>query len=243
MLKPSTVSMSRRWQHGLSIGIGLPLLLGIDPARAAESADVAVSGIATGMGLVAALGAVLGVGDAAIGTGGVVAAAGGIAALVSGAWLWRSQRARVGGPWRAVRRRKPVDVAAPARAPVSIPAGLDGDQVLAAARARFLRLQQAWDACDVAALQSLTTPDMLDELMDVLGARAAGPSRTDVISLDAKLLCLEELSAAYLASVEFSGLIRESAERGAVPFRELWMLASVKGENPSWRLARQQSLF
>ncbi|HWK85567.1 MAG TPA: hypothetical protein VNS61_17720, partial [Caldimonas sp.] len=87
------------------------------------------------------------------------------------------------------------------------------------------------------------TPDMLEELLHMLTARGSGPSRTDVISLHAELLGLEELGVAYLASVEFSGLIRESAERGAVPFRELWMLACMKDGTPSWRLARQQSLF
>jgi predicted lipid-binding transport protein (Tim44 family) len=124
-----------------------------------------------------------------------------------------------------------------------LPAGLDKSQVLAAARNRFMLLQAAWDAGDVATLRSLTTPDMLEELMCVLGARGAGPSRTDVITLHAELICLEELSAAYLASVEFSGLIRESAEAGAVPFRELWMLAGTKDGTPCWRLARQQALL
>ena len=33
------------------------------------------------------------------------------------------------------------------------------------------------------------------------------------------------------------------AEQGAVPFRELWMLAAAKDGAPSWRLARQQALL
>jgi predicted lipid-binding transport protein (Tim44 family) len=150
-----------------------------------------------------------------------------------GAWrraaapLRRASRARAGVP----------------RPPLEVPAGLDGAQVLDAVRNRFRRLQVAWDAGDVSTLQSLTTPDMLEELLHVLTTRGSGPSRTDVISLHAELLRLEELGVAYLASVEFSGLIRESAERGAVPFRELWMLACMKDGTPSWRLARQQSLF
>jgi len=98
-------------------------------------------------------------------------------------------------------------------------------------------------AGDVQALGYLTTPDMLRELLPMLTARTAGASRTDVITLHAELVGLEELGAAYLASVEFSGLIRESAEQGAVPFRELWMLACEKDGSPSWRLARQQALF
>jgi predicted lipid-binding transport protein (Tim44 family) len=84
---------------------------------------------------------------------------------------------------------------------------------------------------------------MLQELLAVLTTRAIGASRTDVVTLHAELLDIEELGAAWLASVEFSGLIRESAERGAVPFRELWMLAATKEGAPSWRLARQQALF
>ena len=123
------------------------------------------------------------------------------------------------------------------------PPALDGAEVLEAARSRFLRLQAAWDAGDVQALGHLTTPAMLEELLPVLTTRDGGPSRTDVITLHAELLGLEELGAAWLASVEFSGLIRESAEQGAVPFRELWMLACEKDGSPSWRLARQQALF
>jgi predicted lipid-binding transport protein (Tim44 family) len=129
------------------------------------------------------------------------------------------------------------------RRDASSSAAVNGAEVLEAARSRFLRLQAAWDAGDVQALAHLTTPDMLQELLPVLGSRVGGASRTDVITLHATLLDIEELGAAWLASVEFSGLIRESAEQGAVPFRELWMLAAAKDGAPSWRLARQQALL
>jgi predicted lipid-binding transport protein (Tim44 family) len=129
------------------------------------------------------------------------------------------------------------------RSAASSSASVNDAEVLEAARSRFLRLQAAWDAGDVQALGHLTTPDMLQELLLVLGNRVGGPSRTDVITLHATLLDIEELGAAWLASVEFSGLIRESAEQGAVPFRELWMLAAAKDGAPTWRLARQQALL
>jgi predicted lipid-binding transport protein (Tim44 family) len=162
--------------------------------------------------------------------------------LAVAAWRWRPQRRRADG----VARRSPAASLIAARATRAAglhPPALDGAEVLEAARARFLRLQAAWDAGDVQALGHLTTPAMLEELLPVLTTRGGGPSRTDVITLHAELLGLEELGAAYLASVEFSGLIRESAEQGAVPFRELWMLACEKDGSPSWRLARQQALF
>jgi predicted lipid-binding transport protein (Tim44 family) len=163
--------------------------------------------------------------------------------LAGAAWRWRPQRQRGGeAPNGHCAASSLIASSATRAAGFHLPA-LDGAEVLEAARARCLRLQAAWDAGDVQALGHLTTPAMLAELLPMLTTRGSGASRTDVITLHAELLSLEELGAAYLASVEFSGLIRESAEQGAVPFRELWMLACEKDGSPSWRLARQQALF
>ena len=169
----------------------------------------------------------------------MIAVACAVVLLGSAVWVWRRQQARAGGP---LADSAPCSMMA-GKAELAIPPGLDGEQVLAAARGRFMGLQAAWDAGDVPTLQNLTTPEMLEELLHVLTSREARTGHTDVITLHAELLGLEELSAAYLASVEFSGLIRESAEQGAVPFRELWMLACTKDGTPSWRLARQQALL
>ncbi len=227
--------VSRRWRGGLSLGLGLPLLLGTTPAAAAGLGFTA-GGFTTWLGVAAALLALVGSRGSPAGAG----AAALVFMLIAGAlWAWRHQRRDDRGRKAAARTR----AATPRALPLHIPAGLDGEAVLDVARGRFMRLQAAWDAGDVSALKSLTTPDMLEELLHVLTTRGTTPSRTDVITLHAELLGLEELSAAYLASVEFSGFIRESAECGAVPFRELWMLARTKDESSPWRLARQQSLF
>jgi hypothetical protein len=115
--------------------------------------------------------------------------------------------------------------------------------VLDAARVCFVDLQAAWDAGDVEALRVHTTAGMLAELLQELPLRGPGPNRTDVVTLDAALLGLERVGTRYLASVEFSGMIRESRERGAVPFKEVWMLTCEEGKIPAWRLARQQALL
>jgi hypothetical protein len=115
--------------------------------------------------------------------------------------------------------------------------------LLAAARAQFVQLQAAWDRGDVAALGELTTAEMLAELLAELPARGPGPNRTDVLSLEARVLALEQLGPLELASIEFSGMVCESAEQGAVPFREVWMLARSQQDAGNWRLARQQALL
>jgi len=235
------IRLARQWRAPLSLGLGVPFLLGSSPAAAAGAGGVVAGGVTTWLGMLAALLALL----APRRPGDVASAA---AVMVVGALVFvvvvRRRRAqRADATDGVVDNGLAASLFEGVRRAASSSASVNGAEVLEAARSRFLRLQAAWDAGDVQALGHLTTPDMLQELLPVLGSRVGGPSRTDVITLHATLLDIEELGAAWLASVEFSGLIRESAEQGAVPFRELWMLAAAKDGAPSWRLARQQALF
>ncbi len=116
------------------------------------------------------------------------------------------------------------------------------DELLSLARQSFARVQEAWDRADLRALSDLATAPLLDELRDQLAQRGPGPNCTEVIRLDARLLAMEELREAFIASVEFSGLIRERRDDAAAPFRELWLLANVKAGGCGWKLARVQSL-
>ncbi len=116
------------------------------------------------------------------------------------------------------------------------------EDFLLVARQSFVRLQAAWDAADLRALAALTTDQLLAELQGQLAARGPGPNRTEVLTLDARLLGIEELQEAFVASVEFSGLIRERLDDGAAPFRELWLLANLKSADRGWQLARVQAL-
>jgi predicted lipid-binding transport protein (Tim44 family) len=136
--------------------------------------------------------------------------------------------------WRGSRRGSAAPAGASPR---------EVDDFLRVARLSFVRLQAAWDAADLQALSALTTGPLAAELREELEARGPGENRTEVLTLDARLLAIEELAEAYIASVEFSGLIRERLDDGAEPFRELWMLARLKAAGgPGWQLARVQAL-
>jgi predicted lipid-binding transport protein (Tim44 family) len=121
-------------------------------------------------------------------------------------------------------------------------ASVDVEDFLRVARQSFVRMQAAWDAADLRALAALTTEQLLVDLQDQLAARGPGPNCTEVLKLDARLLGIEEMAEAFVASVEFSGLIRERLDDGAAPFRELWLLANLKTAGRGWRLARVQAL-
>lgn len=119
---------------------------------------------------------------------------------------------------------------------------LEIEEVLRVARQSFVELQAAWDRADLRTLGQLTTEPLLEDLRLQLEQRGPGPNRTEVLRLDARLLGIEDLHEAFVASVEFSGVIRERLDTGACPFRELWLLANVKAAGRGWQLARVQSL-
>jgi predicted lipid-binding transport protein (Tim44 family) len=127
-----------------------------------------------------------------------------------------------------------------------VPDGFDTDGFLKACKANFLTLQDAWDRSDINNLRTMMTDEMLGEIKTQLAEReshtGAGSNKTDVQMLDAKLLGIEELSETYMASVEFSGMIREDASAGASPFREVWNMTKPKTGGGGWLVAGVQAL-
>ena len=180
------------------------------------------------------------------------------AALAVAVWWWRARSAPLALPTARRTAVAPRAMASAASASASaaaywpeapestaLPAGLERGALLAEMRSRFVQLQAAWDRQDLPLLARLTTPDMLEQFrVDMpCDASTCGSTRTDVVTLGARLLAFEELPGAYLASVEFSGLMREASGQGAQPFRELWLLARPKDPASIWRLARHQALL
>ena len=127
-----------------------------------------------------------------------------------------------------------------------VPAGFDAEGFLKACKANFLTLQDAWDKSDINNLRAMMTDDMLSEIKTQLAEReshtGAGVNKTDVQMLDAKLLGIEELADVYMASVEFSGMIREDASAGASPFREVWNMTKPRNGTGGWLVAGVQAL-
>jgi predicted lipid-binding transport protein (Tim44 family) len=127
-----------------------------------------------------------------------------------------------------------------------IPAGFDVEGFVAAAKRNFVTLQDAWDRADVIVLRSMMTDEMLGEIKSQLAERekqlAGLPNRTEVLMLDAQLLGIEDLGTDYMASVEFSGMIREEPSAGPSPFREVWNMTKPKSGTSGWLVAGVQAL-
>ncbi len=127
-----------------------------------------------------------------------------------------------------------------------IPAGFDSEGFLNSAKANFVSLQAAWDKSDIPALRVMMTDTMLKEIQAQLAERethTGGPQNmTEVVMIEAHLLGIEDLGNDYMASVEFSGMIREDAASSPSPFREVWNMVKSKNGNNGWLVAGVQAL-
>jgi predicted lipid-binding transport protein (Tim44 family) len=125
-----------------------------------------------------------------------------------------------------------------------VPADFDTAGFLTAAKRNFVTLQDAWDKSDIAALKAMMTDEMAGEIKTQLaerGVQAGVVNKTDVVMLDAQLLGIEEMATEYMASVEFSGMIREEESVGPAPFREVWNMTKAKNGG-GWLVAGVQAL-
>ncbi|MDO5087583.1 MAG: Tim44-like domain-containing protein [Comamonadaceae bacterium] len=127
-----------------------------------------------------------------------------------------------------------------------IPAGFDIQGFTEAAKRNFVTLQDAWDRADIPALRAMMTDEMLAEIKSQLAERerTATPgqvNKTEVVMLEAQLLGMEELADEYMASVEFSGMLRED-DAGPSPFREAWNMTKPKNSPGGWLVAGVQAL-
>ncbi len=127
-----------------------------------------------------------------------------------------------------------------------VPTDFDTDGFLTAAKRNFVTLQAAWDRSDINTLRSMMTDGMLDEIRTQLTEREAHrgvqPNHTDVVMIEAQLLGIEDLGDGYMASVEFSGMIREEPSAGPSPFREVWNMTKSKTGGGGWLVAGVQAL-
>ncbi len=124
-----------------------------------------------------------------------------------------------------------------------IPADFDTVAFSRNAKVNFIRLQAANDAGNLEDIRQFTTPEMFAELKLELSDRGAQPQKTDVLSIDAKVIDVEEGVNNYLVSVRFTGVIRDEMDKTDDTFDEVWHLSKPRQGDAGWVLAGiQQSV-
>lgn len=92
------------------------------------------------------------------------------------------------------------------------PAGFVADDFLRNAKVTFIRLQAAYDQKNLQDLNTFTAPEVFAEIKMQLDERGDEPNKTEVINLNAQLLDVSKQSLSTVASVRFTGTIKENNE-------------------------------
>ena len=121
--------------------------------------------------------------------------------------------------------------------PMSLPEGFDTEAFLRIAKLNFIRLQAANDAKNLDDIREFVSPEMFAEISIQIGERGSAPQQTDVVTLNSELVEVTTEANRHIASVRFSGMIREEIERAAVPFDELWHLSKPVDDSKGWSIA------
>ena len=125
----------------------------------------------------------------------------------------------------------------------SIPADFDTAGFERNAKVNFIRLQAANDAGDLNDIRQFTTPEMFAEIKLELADRGTAPQKTDVVSVQAEVIEVDEDADRYLVSVRFKAVIRDDATALDEAIDEVWHLMKSRQGNSGWVLSGiQQTL-
>jgi predicted lipid-binding transport protein (Tim44 family) len=123
----------------------------------------------------------------------------------------------------------------------AFPPGFDAAPFVQQAKLQFIRLQAAYDKGDRRALAEVMTPEMLAEVSRDLDARDTQVP-TSVVALDANVREVVVEGRQYIASVHFTGSLREDGTVMEKPFEEIWNLVKPVDGSSGWLLAGIQQL-
>lgn len=102
------------------------------------------------------------------------------------------------------------------------PPGWNDEAFLRQAKTEFIRLQAAFDARDLNDIRQYTTPEVFGEVAMQIQEMGSQPNYTEVTQLNAEMLDVVEENGMLVASVRYSGMIKESRDEPPHPFAEIW---------------------
>jgi predicted lipid-binding transport protein (Tim44 family) len=128
------------------------------------------------------------------------------------------------------------EAAASSAAPAAL-ADSEVEPFLRVAKTSFIRLQAANDAGDLDDIRDYTTPEMYAEIAMQIQDRAGAPQKTEIISVNPSLVESVIEGDNAIASVRFTGLLRENDASNPVPFDEIWHVRkSLKDRKGAWTI-------
>lgn len=117
------------------------------------------------------------------------------------------------------------------------PPDFDQARFLRKARVYFLRLQLAWDKSDMASIRQFAAGPVFNEFRKQILERGDTTNTTDVLAIQTELIGIEIVGGNYIASVKFTGMIKETENPAEAPFEEVWNLSMPREKKGDWVLS------
>ncbi len=118
-----------------------------------------------------------------------------------------------------------------------IPADFDTASFERNAKVNFIRLQAANDTGNLDDIRQFTTPEMFAELKMELADRGSATQKTDVVSIHAQVIEVDEDATRYVVSVRFTGVIKTDIGEPDESFDEVWHLTKLRQGSTGWVLS------
>ena len=130
---------------------------------------------------------------------------------------------------------------APAATVNRFPPGFDAEQFARHAKLNFTQLQAAHDRRDLSTMRDFMTPELYSEIAAQI-EKDPTPQKTEVVTLDAEVLEVVTEGDVYIASVRYSGTIRERADALPEAFSEVWHLEKPVDGRGGWLISGIQQV-
>jgi predicted lipid-binding transport protein (Tim44 family) len=118
------------------------------------------------------------------------------------------------------------------------PAWFDAASFADGAKTHFIRLQAAWDKGDFRDIRDYTTPEMFAELQRERERLGQESHYTEVLTLNTELLGTRREGDQLVASVHFTGVLREERDAEANDVSEVWhVVHDWDSQEGDWHIA------
>lgn len=118
-----------------------------------------------------------------------------------------------------------------------IPADFDTASFERNAKVNFIRLQASNDSANLDDIRQFTTPEMFAELKVEISERSLATQKSDVVSINAEVIEVDEDAVRYWVGVRFTGVIRDEIDNQEEAFDEVWHMTKSRQGNSGWLLS------
>lgn len=118
-----------------------------------------------------------------------------------------------------------------------IPADFDTASFERNAKVNFIRLQASNDSANLDDIRQFTTPEMFAELKVEISERSLATQKSDVVSINAEVVEVDEDAVRYWVGVRFTGVIRDEIDNQEEAFDEVWHMTKSRQGNSGWLLS------